>query len=36
MIREFDIGRDPNKTITLLNAIWWTIEAWNQVKPKAI
>jgi hypothetical protein len=36
MIREFEAGRDPNKTVTLLHAVRWTVEAWNQVKPRAI
>jgi hypothetical protein len=36
MIKEFDAGRDPNKTVTLLHAVRWTAEAWNQVKSISI
>ncbi len=27
MLREFEASRDPNKTVTLLHAIQWTVEA---------
>jgi len=37
MISEYDKGLDPNKTVTLLHAIRWTVYAWeNFVKPATI
>jgi hypothetical protein len=37
MIKQFDKEKDPLKTVTLLNVINWTVEAWNYyVKPLTI
>jgi hypothetical protein len=37
MISEYDKDLDPNKTVTLLHAIRWTVYAWeNFVKPATI
>jgi hypothetical protein len=30
MLYEYEANRDPNKTVTLLNAIQWSTFAWNQ------
>ena len=29
MIKQFEANKDPNKTVTLLHAINWTVYAWN-------
>lgn len=37
MIRQFDKEKDPLKTVTLLDVITWTVDAWNHyVKPLTI
>ena len=30
MLRQYEAGRDPNKTVNLLKAVQWTRIAWNQ------
>jgi hypothetical protein len=37
MVQQFDQNKDPNKTVTLLHAVNWTVHAWNNfVKPSTI
>jgi hypothetical protein len=36
MIHELDHNRIPNKTVTLFHAVKWTVEAWQEVKPRTI
>jgi hypothetical protein len=37
MLRQYEAGKDPNKTVTLLKAIQWTRSSWEQgVTPLSI